>query len=146
MTLPNLTGREVIDVLSKLGQLSQAGSHPVTGFRGQSQLNTIPLMVWRFKEPNPKIEEMIVAAVQSFRGNVEWELEPYKDQFRFGNWSLTPKRLRQFEEEYNLKNYLEARAVLEKEEPEFGVQANYDVPSLAEHIWNYIESHLHQME
>lgn len=58
--------KPVIDVLAALGELEWARS---VGGRG----TRLPLLAWQFKVPDERLEQRIVAAVQSYSGPVvEW--------------------------------------------------------------------------
>ncbi|MBR8826988.1 MAG: hypothetical protein DSM107014_03620 [Gomphosphaeria aponina SAG 52.96 = DSM 107014] len=124
--MKEMTGLEIMEVLQTLGELEWGRCRAVLHTQ---DLSDPPLTVWRYKKRNLQLESLIVQAVESFQGNVEWKIE-----FTGKNWVIAPKKLQEFQEERGYRRDVEALNALAKEEPEFGMKANLDVPVLAEKI------------
>jgi hypothetical protein len=125
-SMTTITGLEIIEFLQTLGELEWARCSAINY---NQDLSNPPFTVWRYKKRAQELESLIVKAVKSFRGNVDWKIE-----FTGRNWVIAPKRLQQFQDERGYKRDVEALKVLAQEDPEFGRLANYDVPALAEKI------------
>jgi hypothetical protein len=125
--MTTITGREVMDVMQKFGELAWGKCGGINGI--EDNLKYPPVIVWRFKESQPGLELTIKKAVESFKGNVEWEI-----QFTGRNWVIAPKRVREFQEQRGYRVDVESLSALANEEPDFGREANEDLPGLAEKI------------
>ena len=96
---------------------------------------------WRWKNPDPQLDRLIVEAVNSFKGQLEWEIR-YRDRkpsLGGRNWAIEPKRKREFFEKYKSSAKGELYQLIKEKEPEIGILSNQDVPKLAEHIKRYVE-------
>lgn len=125
--MTTITGFEIIDVLKTWGELEWVRCKAADG--KDERLSRPPFSVWRYKQRHPELESSIVKAVESFQGNVEWEIK-----FTGKNWVIAPQRLHEIQEVRGYRTDGEALRALAKEDPEFGKQANYDVPALANKI------------
>ena len=123
----------IINVIRDFGELGYSRGSVV--IEKEEDLKHPPVIVWRYKEPNPKIEQAIVDAVNSFPGSVDWEI-----RFSGRNWIIAPRRVREFRETRDFRIDVEALRVLADEEPKLGEMANKDIPRLAEHIRKTIEA------
>jgi hypothetical protein len=109
-----------------------------------------PVTVWRYKEKDERRDQLIVDAVETFNGNLQWTTT-FRDRERLPgrNWSIMPKRFKEFLDE--LKNNpgiidavgaLNAKGAFAVIEPEVGKTANREIPQLAEHIKNFVQGRL----
>lgn len=101
-----------------------------------------PFTAWRWKNPNSKIEQLVVESVNSFSGNVEWTIHVKETGNR--NWLIETKRCREIKDsiQWDLRKFPTVGQYLEAIDPQFGKDAAEDVPRLAEHIKNYVQKHL----
>jgi hypothetical protein len=127
MKAPYTLSRAIVDVFEAAGELEWArfGGALSDG----SQLESPPLVVWRFKKPKEDVENKIVDAVNSFQGNVKWTI-----YFGGKNWVLEPERVKQFLEAGNYRIDVDGFVDIGKLEPELVRAANHDLLALAEHI------------
>lgn len=125
--MTTITGFEIIDVLKTWGELEWVRCKAVCG--KDERLSRPPFSAWRYKQRHRELESSIVKAVESFQGNVEWSIT-----FTGKNWVIAPKRLQTIQDVRGYRTDGEALRALAKEDPEFGKQANYDVPALADKI------------
>ena len=131
-----MTGREIIDVLERFSKLSwfrySASNDPI-------QLKYPPVNVWRYdtdlmvNEDIKLVENMICDAVSSFQGNVIWVVF-----FSGRNWVLVPKRVKDLEDDGKYSVDTELLTILARDDPDFGLKANDDLPVLAKHIEGYL--------
>ncbi|MBL0320379.1 MAG: hypothetical protein IPP74_13980 [Alphaproteobacteria bacterium] len=47
---------------------------------------------WRYKNPNPLIDQAIIDAVESFRGNVKWHVLHKHRDLGGTNWCIEPRK------------------------------------------------------
>ncbi|HER20488.1 MAG TPA: hypothetical protein ENO14_05540 [Chromatiales bacterium] len=119
-----VTGSEVLDVVSAAGELAWARCQAI---EDDLAMTRPPLMMWRFKQVDRRVEETIAAAIASFRGTTEWTF-----YFTGKNWVLLPSVVKAaLDRSSHAMQELERLA---RERPEVGIAANSDLPSLAEHI------------
>lgn len=122
--MSNLTGTEIIEVLQKLGEMEWGKCNIINGV--EKNLYYPPIIVWRFKVRDFNLELLILKAVESFRGNVDWEItKPGR------NWVISPQKVREFQEQHNFRIYVQALFAISEQYPEFCKQANEDIPALA---------------
>jgi hypothetical protein len=114
----------ILEVLCDLADVEWARAGPAQDW--PDQLSQPPLVVWRYKAPDERLEEAIKRAVESFRGEVEWEI-----YLGGRNWVIAPRRLRQVQVEGGYRVDTEAMAALAHDDPGFCEKANRDVPLLA---------------
>lgn len=134
-----ISGTEIINVIRDFGELGWSRGSVV--IKKEEDLKHPPVIAWRYKEPNPKIEQAIVDAVNSFPGSVDWEI-----RFCGRNWVIAPRRVREFRETREFKVDIEALRTLANEEPKLGEMANKDISRLAEHIRKTIEAKIISQE
>lgn len=96
---------------------------------------------WRWKNPDPQLDGLIIEAVNSFKGQIEWEIDYRNRRHSLGgrNWGIEPKRKREFYNKHEDLDGLELANLIKEKEPEIGILSNRDVPQLAEHIKRYVE-------
>ena len=96
---------------------------------------------WRWKNPDPELDKLIVEAVESFEGQIEWEIRSRDRRPSLGgtNWIIEPTRKREFFDRYKDLYLGEIDRRMTEEKPEIGILSNQDVPKLAEHIKRYVE-------
>jgi hypothetical protein len=144
-----ITGWEIKYILLKFGELEwiRCGSvdfdDPVAIKHNKTDnFRTRPsFTAWRFKDPDPKVEQAILEAVKSFKGNVEWMITVKTEGNR--NWVIKPKKLAQYQKEGKVdKAWGRVENYIAEHEPEFGIAANNDIPALAEHIELYVRNRL----
>jgi hypothetical protein len=112
-----------------------------------------PVTVWRYKEKDERRDQLIVDAVKSFNGDIQWEIT-FRDRESLPgrNWSIMPKRFQEFLNNFKEnKETIKATGALSADgafavlEPEIGKAANRELPDLAEHIKNYVQKGLSVM-
>lgn len=122
-----VTGTEVIEVLQELGEIEWAKCNILDKI--EENFYYPPLIVWRFKVRDRKVESWIVEAVESFKGNVDWEIKsPGK------NWVICPKKVSEFQVKHHYRIYVQALSAFSGEYPSFCQKANEDLPALAQHM------------
>jgi hypothetical protein len=84
-----------------------------------------PMVIWRFKYPQPRLEGAVQDAIKRFNGNIAWVLDKKRN-----TWALYPRRVREISEEKKLAGLLAGIDLLMAEEPEFGIQANEEFEAL----------------
>lgn len=140
-----ISGMLIRKVLEKFGELAWAMSlsidldDPIAIKHNKTDnFRTRPsFTAWRFRTPDPRIEEAIVEAVNSFRGNVEWMITVKTEGNR--NWVIKPKKLAEYQEKGKVdKEWGLAENYIAENEPEFGISANLDIPKLATHVEKYV--------
>jgi hypothetical protein len=112
--------------------------------------NYPPVVAWRYKEKDEKREQLIVDAVETFKGNIQWTTT-FRDRERLPgrNWSIMPKRFKEFLDELkNNRDIIKTTGALSAEgafaviEPEVGETANREISQLAEHIKKFVQARL----
>ncbi|GBF82220.1 hypothetical protein [Aphanothece sacrum] len=125
--MKTITGLEILEILEILGELEWVRCSATRG--KADRLERSPFVVWRYKTRDINLESLLIKAVESFRGNVEWEIK-----FTGKNWLIAPKLLEKFQQERDYKKDVDALKAISIEFPEFCQQANEDVPALAAKI------------
>jgi hypothetical protein len=119
---------DIIDVLQELGELAHWVQRPAPAPHGDL---TYPAIISFCFKSNPiKAEEILEVAIASFQGDISWQFFPCSE----GLWVIEPKRVPDLTEERGLLGDLDAALILSKEDPEFGLQSNRELESLADHI------------
>jgi hypothetical protein len=109
-----------------------------------------PVVIWRYKDKDDRRDQLIVDAVESFNGNLEWIIT-FRDRESLPgrNWSIMPKPFKEFLNE--LKNnpslidkseFISAERAFSRIDPEIGEIANRELPQLAEHIKKFVQQGL----
>jgi hypothetical protein len=146
-TMPR-PGRDVINVLESFGEI-EWGSGGIV-IRDDSDWRYPPVVMWRYKNEDERRDQLIVDAVNTFNGSIQWA-SYFRDRKRLSgrNWSIVPKRLKEFLEEIkDNPSIIEAAGALDAEgafaatEPEVGKAANREIPQLAEHIKKFVQEGL----
>jgi len=120
-------GSELINLIRSLGDL---GYVRVVGW-GETAFGQErpPLTVWRFKESQPGLEELLQEAVGSFKGRVAWVM--FKGT---RNWCIEPLHAKDFFRSRDFRGDVEAAIAFGKEFPDEVLAAYQDLPELAAHI------------
>ena len=103
-----------------------------------------PVTVWRYKDKDETRDQLIMDAVKSFNGNIQWTIS-FRDREKLPgrNWSITPKRFEEFLDEIkDNSEIIDAKGAFSVAEPEVGKSANRELPELAEHIKNFVQKGL----
>ncbi len=99
-----------------------------------------PVIVWRYKIRDTQLENLIVDAVESFSGNIQWAI-CFRDRENLPgrNWSISPQKYEDFVNDptFNYGRYIKDEFA--KLYPEVGEQANKELPELARHIKNVVQ-------
>jgi hypothetical protein len=120
--------RDIIDILQDLAEIEYWNRCPEHEAQGD-ELACPPLIVWRYKEPSRALAEAFRRAVESFRGSMAWEFSATER-----NWILMPLRIKEYAQAHGYPGTLQASLELKAKEPNFGCQANAELPLLAKHI------------
>jgi hypothetical protein len=141
-------GENLTDVLRLLGKIDWGRSGII--IRENDDWKYPPVIVWRYKDKDEKRDQLIVDAVESFNGNIQWTTT-FRDRERLPgrNWLIMPKRFKEFLGELeNNRGIIDAVGALDAEgafaviEPEIGEIANREIPQLAEHIKEFVQARL----
>jgi hypothetical protein len=144
-----ITGQEIIDIIEKFGELKwrRTGAIAITDpmtiqINKRDNYRTRPsFTAWRYMNPDPEVEQAIVEAVESFKGNVKWIITVKETGNR--NWLIITKKASDYQKEgKGDKEWGLAENYIAEHEPEFGIAANQDVPALAKHIEEYVYNKL----
>jgi hypothetical protein len=103
-----------------------------------------PSVVWRYKEKDERRDQLIVDAVETFKGSIEWKIS-FRDRERLPgrNWWIAPKRYRDFLDTIkDDPNIIDGEGAFAAVEPEVGEAANREIPQLAEHIQKFVQARL----
>ncbi len=95
-----------------------------------------PVVMWRYKDKDERRDQLIVDAVEFFKGNVQWTIS-FRDRESLPsrNWSIAPKRYEEFLDKIkDNTDIIDAKGAFAAAEPEVGKTANKELPELAEHI------------
>lgn len=116
-----IRGQEIINILKSFGELAWLTYTPATKEYGihQDKTEESHYTCYRWKDPNPQLDKLIIEAVESFEGQIEWRIHSRQRTHSSGgiNWTIEPL----------------------KKEPEIGIKSSQDLPKLAEHIKKYVE-------
>lgn len=119
---------ELSEVLQFFGEFEWGRGSVIV--HGEDDLTFPPFLVWRYKKKVLLLENLIVEAVNSFAGNIDWEIE-----LSGQNWSITPRKAEEFVREHDeFRTDIEAMKAFAGKEPELGKTANQELPKLAAHI------------
>jgi hypothetical protein len=130
------------DVLRLFSEIDWAKSGSI--IRDDDDWNIPPDVVWRYKEKDERRDQLIVDAVESFSGNIEWTIS-FRDRERLPgrNWWIAPKQYRDFLDEIkDNPDIVNAKGAFAAIEPEVGEAANREIPQLAEHIKKFVQARL----
>jgi len=131
MALPELGAKrimaEIIEVLQELGELAHWTQTPAPAPHGN--LTCPAIVAFRFISTPRKAEDILEMALASIHGNIAWHLSTSGCM-----WVIQPKRIPDLTKERGLLGGLEAARIIMQEDPEFGLQSNRELASLADHI------------
>ena len=141
-------GRSIRNVLDSFGEIDWGRNGII--IREDEDWKYPPVVVWRYKEKDEKRDQLIVDAVETFNGEIQWTTT-FRDRESLPgrNWSIMPKRFKEFLDDLkNNREIIKATGVLSAEgafaviEPEVGKAANKELPELAEHIKRTVQAEL----
>jgi hypothetical protein len=102
-----------------------------------------PVTVWRYKEKDERRDQLIVDAVESFNGSIQWKISFRDREILPGrNWYISPKKYEDFINDPTVNYGRDTKAEFAKLHPEIGEMANKELPKLAEHIKNTVQARL----
>ena len=133
----------IYKVLKSFGEIEWGGYSPSldSKFANENAQKSPHHTVWRWKNPDPQLDKLIVEAVNSFKGEIEWiiRFRDRKPSLGGRNWIIEPKRKQEFYDEHQSLDYHALTKLIMEKEPEIGILSNKDVPQLAKHIQQYVE-------
>lgn len=142
-------GKKITDALESFGEFEWGkGSIYI---REEDDWNYPPVVVWRYKYQDERRDQLIVDAVESFKGKVEWKISFRDRRESLGgrNWSISLKRVQEFSDNIeNIQAFLDSTGAVSLDgafailHPEVGLAANQEIPQLAEHIKETVEKGL----
>lgn len=141
-----ISGILIREILGEFGEFSWERHSCIDSndpeFNKTSNFRTYPhYTAWRYKNPDQEVEQAIIEAVNSFKGNVEWTIsvKPFGNR----NWIIETKKAFEYRKEGKVdKEWCSVENYLAEHEPEFGLVANLDVPALAKYINKYVRNKL----
>lgn len=114
----------IVHVLAQLDSLEWYGAPATNMFNTYPDLIEFPpVVVWRYVTRDERLIQKIGDAISTFEGDIIWVFDPTHHR----NLVLRPSRVQTREDQTRLK----------ESEPEYGIQANQELPLLAEHIFNF---------
>ncbi len=130
-----------LEVLKDFGETEWGGYSPVLD-DGETDPYP-PVTIWRYKEKDERRDQLIVNAVESFNGKLQWAI-CFRDRERLPgrNWSISPKQFEDFNTENTFEYGVDSGAEFARLYPEIGKMANEELPALAEHIKNTVQARL----
>jgi hypothetical protein len=141
-------GKILYSALKSLGETEWTGGTLV--MQKDDDWKCPPVIAWRYKDKDERRDQLIVDAVESFNGNLQWIIT-FRDRESLPgrNWSIMPRRFKEFLNELK-KNpglidpdlFISSERAFSKIEPEIGEIANQEIPQLAEYIKNYVQKEL----
>jgi len=122
-------------LVKMLGQRAPLEWYRFAGGTDAEGTSIPPLIVWRYKEPAPEIEERVRTVVSAFSGQVEWVLD-WHDRERLGgrNWFLVPRKVLDVQHERSLTTDTAAMRTLMNEDQHFCTAAVSDLECLVEDL------------
>jgi hypothetical protein len=145
-------GRSVRNVLELFGKIEWGRGGVI--IENDNDWNYPPVVVWRYKHQDERRDQLIVNAVESFKGKLEWKITFRDRRETLGgrNWSIMPQQLYDFPENVeNIQEFLDSMGALSLDgafailHPEIGLAANQELPQLAEHIRKTVAEALNQV-
>ena len=144
----------IYQVIKSFGDLEWGGFGPDLNseFANENSQKTPHNTVWRWKNPDPQLDKLIVDAVDSFEGEIEWiiRFRDRKSSLGGRNWIIEPKRKQEFYDKHQSLDYHALTKLIMVKEPGIGISSNKDVPKLAKHIQKYVKENWqldnHQIE
>jgi hypothetical protein len=146
------TGDSLRNVLDFFGKIEWGSTGVI--IENDNDWNYPPVVIWRYKYQDERRDQLIVDAVESFQGKVEWKISFRDRRETLGgrNWMIMPKQLYGFPENVeNIQEFLDSTGALSLDgafailHPEVGLAANQELPQLAEHIRKTVAEALNQV-
>jgi hypothetical protein len=136
-------GGDLYDVLELLGEIEWTGGGLV--IQRDDDWKCPPVVAWRYKDKSERRDQLIMEAVESFNGSIQWTIS-FRDRERLPgrNWSIMPQKFKEFlrEFKFNPDVFISAERTFSKIEPDVGETANREIPQLAEYIKNFVQAGL----
>jgi hypothetical protein len=133
----------IYKVIKSFGEIEWGGYSPSldSEFINKNTQKSPHHTVWRWKNPDSQLDKLIVEAVNSFKGEIEWIIRCRDRKTSLGgtNWIIEPKKKQEFYNEHQSLDYHAIAKLIIEKAPEIGILSNKDVPHLAEHIKQYVE-------
>jgi hypothetical protein len=134
--------KEIIEALKSFGELDWYKYGPI--LKSEEDLERPHVTVWRYKNDDKNRDQLIVNAIESFRGKIQWAIS-FRDRESLPgrNWWIEPKDFQDFL--YKIKDnteIIDAKGAFAAAEPEIGKAANREIPDLAEHIKKVVQKGL----
>jgi hypothetical protein len=120
--------KDIIMLLHTYGEIAHWNMQPVAETCG-GNLSCPPIIIWRYKQPSTELAKMFQVAVDSFYGNMLWDLS-----ISYPTWCLTPLRVREYSVLQGDIGLFAAAGKLMVLDPEFGRMANAQLSLLTGHM------------
>jgi len=118
---------EIIEILKEFGEIAHWTCRPAATSGGNPAFP--PIITWRYKEPPSQIAEFFQRVVSNFPGAIPWEFSVVEQ-----TWCLMPSRITEYSKSHDNLGGLAVALELMTFDPNFGKQANRELPLLVEHI------------
>lgn len=139
----NKSYSNIYQVIKSFGELEWGGFSPTldSEFANENAQKTPHHTIWRWKNPDPLLDKLIVEAVNSFEGEIEWTIRfrDRKPSLGGRNWIIEPRGKQEFYDQHQSLDYHALTRLIIEKEPELGILSNKEVPKLANHIQQHIE-------
>ncbi|AUI88076.1 hypothetical protein BS333_17030 [Vibrio azureus] len=89
-----------------------------------------PLVMWAFASDKEDQEDELISLINSFQTKIGWHL----DKVRNGRWRLMPNRVWAVYEKNKDSTLIDASAIVQREDPQFGVLANKEILEMARYL------------
>jgi hypothetical protein len=135
-------GRNLTDVLRLLGEIDWGKGGII--MRNDDDWKLPPVVVWRYKDKDERRDQLIVEAVKTFNGSIEWTIS-FRDREKLPgrNWWIEPRRFTEFMDTIkDNPNIIDGEGAFAAVEPEVGEIANQEISQLAEYIKNFVQAGL----
>ena len=133
----------IYQAIKSFGELEWGGFSPSldSEFDNEDAQKIPHYTIWRWKNPNPQLDKLIIEAVNSFEGDIEWTIRFRDRKSSLGgrNWVIEPQKKQEFYNKHQSLDYHSLTKLITEKEPEIGILSNKDVPKLAKHIKQYVE-------
>jgi hypothetical protein len=136
------TGRSVRNILELFGKVEWGSTGVI--IENDDDWKYPPVILWRYKEKDERRDQLIVNAVKSFSGDIQWTIS-FRDRESLPgrNWWITPKQFEEFLDEVkDNPDIIDTKGAFADAEPEIGKAANQELPDLAEHIKRFVQQGL----
>lgn len=143
MSEKNNSCNNIYQVIKSFGELEWGGFSPSldSEFASDDAQKTPHHTIWRWKNPDPQLDKLIVDAVNSFEGEIKWAIRfrDRKPSLGGRNWIIEPQRKQEFYNEHQSLDYHALNKLIIEQKPEIGILSNKDVPKLAKYLQQYVQ-------